>query len=201
MQNLQQVQHSEGFTQFELSKQLIQSKFFSRVKLSPSARLVLVVLCSHYPNIYPSVKTIQEEAGIASKESVFAALRELSKLGFILYETKRTNNYAFTGLFFRCLDVQKMDTNKQNMNKKKNKSFKNLSEKRYDTPIKESKLPKYYSNVHITGKNYPKYKPEKRIKESPLDLDREQALQFLDNLPARMQHTYFALELKKKWNL
>lgn len=160
-------------TQFELSKQLIQSKFFSKVKLSPSARLVLIVLCSHYPNIYPSIKTIQEEAGINSKQSVITALKELSKHGLILYETKKSNNYQFTGLFFNLLDVQKLETNKQS-NKKINKPFKNL--KKFESPQEgrsgfeqkgqltdQIKLPKYYHNTQITGINYPKWKKPENI--------------------------------------
>ncbi len=171
-------------TQFDLSAQLIRSRFFSKVKLSPSARLVLVVLCSHYPNIYPSLKTIQNEAGIASKQSVISALKELAQQGLLLYETKGSNHYTFTGLFFERLDVQKLDTNKQSRNKEINKPkiFQNSKYKQPD------------------GITYPKFQPERKRKESPLDLNREQAEDFLRNLPQRMQGSFFATELRKKWN-
>lgn len=171
-------------TQFDLSAQLIRSRFFSKVKLSPSARLVLVVLCSHYPNIYPSLKTIQNEAGIASKQSVISALKELAKQGLLLYETKGSNHYTFTGLFFERLDVQKLDTNKQGQNKEINK-FQKFQNSKFVQP----------------GITYPKYQPEQKRKESPLELDREGAEEFLRNLPQRMQGSFFATELRKKWNI
>jgi hypothetical protein len=185
-------------TQFELSKQLVMSKFFSKVHLSPSARLVLMVLCSHYPNIYPSIKTIQEEAGIASNKSVISALKELSGKGLILYETKNCNNYTLTSVFFAQIEGKNY-TQINNLNKKDNKDFKNFSN--FRTQPSET-LPKYHHNTHITGITYKKYEPEKQTKkESPLDLSREQAIEFLKNLPQRMQNTYFATELRKKWNL
>ncbi|NLF83135.1 MAG: helix-turn-helix domain-containing protein, partial [Candidatus Gastranaerophilales bacterium] len=133
-----------GFTQFELSKLLITSKFFTKNKLSPSARLVLTVLCAHYPSIYPSISTIMEESGIASKTSVINSLKELSQAGFILYETKNVNHYKFTAVFFEELGIEPKRYNNwysggtkignkqiiENKNKKKElKKFINFSEK------------------------------------------------------------------------
>lgn len=199
----------QKITQFELSKLIIQSKLFSKIKLTASARLVLIVLCSHYPNIYPSIKTIQEEAGISSKQSVFNSLKELSSKGLILYETKKSNIYTLTGLFFELIAVQKLDTNKKNNNKKNNKPFFKISEssipltvKKSDsrlTDFKKNDLPKYHSNCHITGINIPKYIPEEIKRETPLDMTKEQAIEFLNNLPKPLQNSFFAVELRKKW--
>ncbi len=183
---------TNDFTQFELSKQLITSKFFSQHKMSPSARLVLIVLTSHYPNIYPSIKTIQNESGIASKTSVINSLKELAKLGFILYETKNVNHYNFTLYFFESLEIEpegfkkytpggtKIE-HKQINNKINNKSYNN------------------FKNIEIS---YPKYqKPKYRDKQSPLDLSKGEAVEFLKNLPGKLQQNYFATELRKKWGL
>jgi len=203
MQNLAK----NSFTQFELSKLLITSKFFSKIKVSPSARLVLIVLCSHYPRMYPSIKTIQEESGIASKTSVISSLKELSGLGFILYETKNVNHYSFTSYFFESLKVEperyenwNCDSTKNEhkqinyQNNNKNNNFKIFSEEK-------RKQPKYYHNNHIKGINYPKYKPLNNKKESPLDMDKKQATEFIKNLPLNLQNSFFARELKKKWEL
>lgn len=201
MQNLAQ----KSFTQFELSKMIISSRFFSKFKMSPSARLVLIVLCSHYPNIFPSIKTIQEESGIASKTSVINSLKELSKLGVILYETKNVNHYTFTLYFFENLNIEPEGVKncKFDGTKIEHKQINNQINKKYEK-VKENreKLPKYHHNSHIIGINYPKYKrPEKIVKNSPLDFNKEQAIEFLNNLPGNLQNTFFAKELRKKWKL
>lgn len=208
-----------GFTQFELSKLLITSKFFTKIKLSPSARLVLTVLCAHYPTIYPSINTIMEESGIASKTSVINSLKELSGAGFILYETKNVNHYKFTTIFFEELGIVPLRYNdwssggtkighkqitKNKNNKKENnlKKFINTSEKSADDNIqRKDHYANKTNNAFFTGINYPKFKPQKQKKESPLDLNKEQAMEFLVNLPRVLQNSYFAVELRKKWGL
>ncbi|HSA06128.1 MAG TPA: helix-turn-helix domain-containing protein [Candidatus Gastranaerophilales bacterium] len=207
MQNLTGAAKN-NFTQFELSKLLITSHFFSKNKMSPSARLVLIVLCSHYPNVYPSIKTIQNESGIASKTSVINSLKELSKAGFVLYETKNVNHYTFTSYFFEILKVGPggyrdcSGGGTKIGHKQINKNINNKFEKKLNFLEKRGKEPKDYKNTYLTGINYPKWqKPIKHEKSSPLDLNEEQAISFLEKLPKSMHNTYFALELKKKWKI
>lgn len=38
-------------------------------------------------------------------------------------------------------------------------------------------------------------------KETPLDMSRDQAIEFLNKLPTTLQKSYFAVELRKKWSL
>ncbi len=190
------------FTQFELSKLIITTNFFSKNKMSPSARLVLIVLTSHYPNIYPSLKTIQNESGISSRTSIISSLKELSGSGFILYETKNVNHYSFTAYFFESLKIE------QGMCENCNSGSSKIEHKQINNKLnnktgkfKEFKG-KYHNNSHITGINYPKYqKPKNTEKKSPLDLNKQQSLEFIKNLPVSLQNSYFARELKKKWLL
>lgn len=194
MQHNNKTKHD--FTQFELSKLIITSHFFSTIKMSPSSRLILMVLCSHFPNIYPSIKTIQEESGIASKTSIINSLKELSKLGIIMYETKNVNHYSFTTYFFELLKVEPKQYNK----------CIDGGTKIEPKQINKQKINKFQKNKsnfsHITGIDYKKYKkPDYGEKQSPLDLNREQAIIFLNNLPKTLYNSYFAVELRKKWHL
>lgn len=191
------------FTQFELSKLIISTKFLSKNKLSPSARLVLIVLTSHYPNIYPSLKTIQEESGIASKTSVISSLKELSKAGFIFYETKNVNHYKFTQYFFESLDIEHQwyENCKESGTKIEHKQIKKQKNNKFLNKNNEKTYNNAY-NHQLTGINYPKYaKPKDLQKQSPLDMNKNQAIEFLKNLPENLQNSYFAIELKKKWIL
>jgi hypothetical protein len=160
-----------------------------------------------------------EESGIASKTSVINSLKELSGAGFILYETRNVNHYKFTSKFFeelvivpdRCKNwcssgtkIGHKQTN-ENKNNKLDKDFKKfIDESKHN--IKEENYRKNnqancLNYTHITGIHYPKFKPERRKKESPMDLNKEQAMEFLINLPRVLQNSYFAVELRKKWGL
>ena len=46
-----------------------------------------------------------------------------------------------------------------------------------------------------------KLENDKKNCSSPLDFNREQAINYLNNLPAILKTSYFAIELRKKWNL
>lgn len=203
MQNLQPTQ---DFTQFDLSKMLIQSGFYSKVKLQPTTRLILGVLVSHLPNIRPAIETIANEAGCNAR-TVEKCLCELKQKGLILITyTGRANNYKLTPYFFSMIlppeqtrqsipsDLPDCHPNKQ-QNKKTNKGFKIFFK------TDQTKLPKYHHNTHITGMNYPKWKPTEQKKESPLDLDETNAREFLEKLPLNMQNSFFAVQLRKKWNI
>lgn len=60
----------------------------------------------------------------------------------------------------------------------------------------DNKLPYGHSNVHITGRDYPKFTPKRQEKE---EMSRGQALEFILNLPQKMQNFGIALQLRKKW--
>lgn len=183
-------------SQFELSNLIRKCRLFSKIKLKPASRLVLESLVYHFPNIRIYIETLQEETG-CSEGSVKNALNELTEVGLILItRTGRSSIYKLTQKFFDLLEIEPQTDKKQSIrsteialphNKQNKKDFKKA--------VSNSNI------VHITGKNYPKYVPEKRVKESPLNLDKDQAIEFLNNLPAKMQNTFFALELRRKWEL
>ena len=48
---------------------------------------------------------------------------------------------------------------------------------------------------------YKKFIPEEVKKSSPLDFNKEQALEYLKNLPKCLHNGFFPRELRKKWGL
>ena len=46
-----------------------------------------------------------------------------------------------------------------------------------------------------------KIKADKKNISSPLDFNKEQAIEFINNLPVNLRNSFFAMELRKKWNL
>lgn len=145
----------QKITQFELSNQLIDSNLFKQIKLKTSSRLVLIVLCRYFPDIYPSMKTLQEKTGIGSKETLNDALKELKEKGLIIYSLgdKKSNVYKLTALFFSYLktvpgqygkaeygstDSVHNKTNNKIIKKPFNNNFNN-SEAKTKTPVQTKK--------------------------------------------------------------
>lgn len=95
-----------GFTQFELTQNLLQNLY--KFKLTPTAKLVLMYLSSCYnsqkADIFPKQKTIAQKTGI-SEASVIRAVCELHKAGLIISERKYTNRYKFTSYFLTSLGI------------------------------------------------------------------------------------------------
>ena len=92
---------TKAFTQFEFTTELLQN--LNKFKLSPTAKLVLLELSSHYNNsniVFPSMSYISEVLGV-SLSSVKQAIKDLINEGLII-KTKRGkvsgnhNLYAFT---------------------------------------------------------------------------------------------------------
>jgi len=62
---------------------------------------------------------------------------------------------------------------------------------------------------NLVSINYPSVEATKQLIESkmdvkigsPLEMTREQAVEFLENLMPELQDSYFAVELRKKWSL
>ena len=203
-----QLKHAEHeqCTQYELSNKLFDSDFFTKVSLKGSARLVLMVLCRYYPNIYPSMETLKKKSGIGSKDTINNALIELRDKGLIISETKHTNHYKFTAKFFTLLKIAPPQSKNKTTTSPifgPNKTNKQTIKKRVD--LKKFEKPhrsKYHHNTHITGIDYKKFeKPDFGDKVSPLALNKEQSKEFLDNLPKNLQNSFFARELRKKWRL
>lgn len=106
----------EQVSSFDLSRAITFSKFFSKIKLSPSTKLVLRALCDHWnPEkglMYPGQNFLAEATG-ASKRSVINSIFRLREKGIIL--TKRTKfglNYYFTKKFFELLELSNNKTTK-----------------------------------------------------------------------------------------
>ena len=190
-------------SQFELSNQIIDSDLFSKVKLTASARLVLIVLCRYYPNIYPCQNTISKKSGLSIR-SVINALSELKSKGLILVECNHSNTYRFTLTFFELAEIadstgktctkQRAEIAHNNTNYKNNKKSFNskiLSFQNQQGGIK-------YKSANETIKQIEK---DKETAVTPLDFDKIQAVEYLNKLPEFAQNGFYAKELKKKWKL
>src|ERR1035437_3568083 len=161
-------------SQFELSNQIIDSDLFSKVKLTASARLVLIVLCRYYPNIYPCQNTISKKSGLSIR-SVINALSELKSKGLILVECNHSNTYRFTLTFFELAEIadstgknctkQRAEIAHNNTNYKNNKKSFNskiLSFQNQQGGIK-------YKSANETIKQIEK---DKKMACTPLDFDK-----------------------------
>lgn len=224
-------QQPQSLTQFELCKELYTSSFFAKVQLTPSTKLVLMALANHYPKCFPSQQYIANKMGI-NVSTVERAIKELKIKGLIIYETKRVNNYKFTKMFFGLLGynissgitrakmtdesplndgksplkLQDKQTNEQKNNKhifyKKREIADNNSnirsfEKRY-----QRKKQDYRSNCHIEGPQYQEFKPQKFKSQSPMEMSKEQAIEFIEHMPQEIRvKSFFVKQLKQKWNL
>src|ERR1035437_7097211 len=97
-------------SQFELSKAITFNKFFSKVKLKASTRLVLRCLIDHWnPNkdyCFPKQNTIADETG-CSRKSVNTAIDELRSNGLILTngEIGEGLKYYLTAKFFELIEI------------------------------------------------------------------------------------------------
>lgn len=86
-----------GFTQFELTKRVLNN--LSQFRLKPTTINVLLYLTSCYnpknQYVFPKQKTIAAVFN-CSERSVVRAIQELVKEGLIIVECKYTNRYRFT---------------------------------------------------------------------------------------------------------
>lgn len=97
-----------NISQFELTKILYSSGILAECDLTPSAKLFLWALCSHYnpsnETMFPSQQTVAKKLGISEK-SAQRAVKELKTFGLIDYETKRVNHYVFGEKFFELVKM------------------------------------------------------------------------------------------------
>jgi DNA-binding Lrp family transcriptional regulator len=120
---------------FEIQRNIVRNALFSKVKLSPTARLTLLSLATYYnqetKTMYPSQSRLAREIGCRRPE-VCNSIREIEKIGLIISAGKLGENktYSFTKIFY---DLILSDIEPQN----------NLSEKqtppvgKTDTPLSE----------------------------------------------------------------
>ena len=232
-------------TSFDLSKAVTFSKIFSKIKLSPSARLILRCLIDFYnPNkglVYPGQKTIAECTG-AGEKTITNAVNELRSENLILTTKKGTSlNYHFSNKFFELVgftdNTRKnyvnepanfTDTCIEQKNKEQIKNKKNVFSFKTDFHAKYAdvldKLSEYDLEKYKMLKGYEKEdwllakrkstyqqqfsmdfkvktEEDKQNTGSPLDLTQDQAIEYLNNLPAILNNSFFAQELRKKWKL
>lgn len=227
---------------FDLSKAMTFSKIFNKVKLSPSARLVLRCLVDFYNPlkglVYPGQDFISASTG-ASLRSVKSSVEELRQAGLILTVKKGLKlNYYFSRKFFELLGIAPAEcknntkqsaeiapTCHEQHEKEQRKnivSFKSEFQEKYAdilSKFSEYDLKKYKALKGYEKEEYLKAKKKelfqaqsskeiqaniadnKKNTGSPLDFNKGQAIEYLNNLPAFLNDSYFARELRKKWSL
>lgn len=109
-----QKRNKECHTSFDICKALIQTRFYKKVKLTSTARLVLMCLASHWNhrtgNAYPTQMTIAEETG-STKMSVSKAIEELRNAKLIItVKYKCRLNYQLTNVLLGYLNEPEEST-------------------------------------------------------------------------------------------
>lgn len=125
-------------TQFELTKIIYESAFFAKIPLTPSSKLFLWALCTHYnpdnETMFPSQATVAKRLGMSEK-SAERAVKELKEKGLVDYETKKVNHYKFSQKFFSLVKMSVMSRqnvgcdDRQNVGQTNNKEQRNNKEK------------------------------------------------------------------------
>ncbi len=196
-----------NITQFELTKILYSSGILAECDLTPSAKLFLWALCSHYnPNnetMFPSQQTVAKKLGISEK-SAQRAVKELKNAGLIDYETKRVNHYVFGAKFFELVKMSGMkgqnvrDEGGQNVlltNKKEKKEQTDFSSfgfkkggnsnqgYRKKQEYQEQKPKRMVPNAEETRKLLEEREKIRAMGFNPYEYNREDALQWLKTIP------------------
>lgn len=132
------LEFKKTVTQYELTKIIYDSAFFAKVPLTPSAKLFLWALCTHFnpdnETMFPSQATVAKRLGMSEK-SAERAVKELKEKNLIEYETKKVNHYRFSQKFFSLVKMSvKIGQNvgsehRQNVGQTNNKEQKNNSKK------------------------------------------------------------------------
>ncbi len=196
-----------NISQFELTKILYSSGILSECNLTPSAKLFLWALCSHYnPNnetMFPSQQTVAAKLGISEK-SAQRAVKELKTLKLIDYETKRVNHYVFGPKFFELVKMSgmigqnvlkeggqnvRLTNNKEK--KEKQKEFSSFEKNKGNAGSKEGF--RQFKQDNLPNRRTPSVEETKKILEerekisamssNPQNFNREEALKWLENIP------------------
>lgn len=150
-----------GFSQFELSKRVLNNLY--KYDLKPIAKLVLLYLCDCYNpehrKMFPKQSTIAKKLGV-SEVSVTRAIQELHKEGLIISERKYMNSYRL-GQKIAC------ETSENEQNKMIDKTYQNEKQSIKMIPheheqIKEQNKPTNVEDFKIL-KEYAKSKGAKNV--------------------------------------
>ena len=187
-----------NISQFELTKILYSSGILSECDLTPSAKLFLWALCSHYnpqnKTMFPAQQTVANKLGISEK-SAQRAVKELKSHGLIDYETKRVNHYVFGEKFFELVKMSGMMgqnvlldggqnvllTNKKEKKEEQNVSFSNAYQKRYTE--QQETLKRRTPNVEETKKILEEREKISAMSFNPQEFDEKEALEWLRSIP------------------
>ncbi len=192
-----------NISQFELTKILYSSGILSECDLTPSAKLFLWALCSHYnpgnKTMFPSQQTVAKKLGISEK-SAQRAVKELKTHNLIDYETKRVNHYVFGEKFFELVKMSGMIgqnvlseggqnvrlTNKHEKKEEHAFSFSskkagNGQQKRYTGQKEEAK--RRTPNVEETRKILEEREKISAMSFNPQDFNEKEALDWLRSIP------------------
>lgn len=177
----------------------------NKFDLNPATLLVLIGLANHFnPDkniVFPSQEYLSIHLNI-SERSVVRAIKELIAKNLIIKSKKGSNNiYAFTSIFFDSLKMSPAKCQKDTRTSAK------MSPKHDNSKYKNKVV--NFQKTNDTSTNYPSAESTKKFINkmksvktgSPLDMDYEEAMNFLNKLLPELKNSYFARELRKKWNI
>jgi DNA-binding MarR family transcriptional regulator len=202
MQN-QNVKKQAKLTNLSLVNSIYSESIAKKFDLDLKSLVVLIGLASHYNDdkkiVFPSQEYLAEHLNI-SERSVIRSIKELLSKGLIIKSKNGLNNiYCFTNIFFEAV---KLSSNTCQVVTQKGDQLSLKHDK--SNKIKNSKI----LNFKKDGVNYQKaddileqIEKDKQESSSPLDFNREQAIEYLNDLPVFLKNSFFAIELRKKFNL
>lgn len=203
---------------FNLAQRLYTCGIASAFELNPTQLLVLIGLSSHFnPDksvVFPSQGYLAKKLNI-SERSVVRAINELVKKRLIVKSKNGNNNlYAFTSIFFDAVNMSETQrqSDTQVSDKMADKQY-NSNYKNNSTDFQKNKSSLSHLEDHLKRKNLIEQKhrlnqttqyiqDQKSIKAgSPLEFNKQQAIDYINNLGEFALNSYFAKQLKEKWNL
>lgn len=203
MAQIANYQQRQELTSFDLSKLITTSKIFSKVQLTPSAKLTfrsLLDFRNHKTGLtYPKQKTLAEATGL-TVASINRAIEELRKAKLII--TVKYNgrlNYSFTNFFYDLLkapeeSVTVADNNNVSCNNRIYKTAVDNSIIHITNNTKQIKEKTFFQNSgckNSTKELMRQYAQDKETAVSPFD-DRECAIEVLTRIlkPETQKHAF-----------
>lgn len=194
-------------TNFMIVNRVYSSGMAAKFDLNPTSLLVLIGLANHFnPEkniVFPSQEYLAKNLNI-SERSVVRAVKELLAKNLIFKTKNKLNNiYSFTKIFFESVDLS--GSGCQNVVQSGDKM--SCKHDKYNNKNNVVRFEKFGNDVK--GVNYPSCNDTKKLIEakqsvkrgSPLDMEYEDAIKFLDSLLPELRESYFARELRKKWKI
>lgn len=191
-------------TQFELLNNLVNN--LHKFQVTPTSKLVLLYLGKCWnPDkgyMFPRINTISRRVGI-SKSSVHRAIKELCKQGLIFYDTKSREKFVFTQVVFEICHIE------QKISQIEPQKTVNLTHTCHEQRTYKQKKKQNYFNkttsiypVDSINRTQTLLQEYKSIKTgSPLQMTRDQAIEYLNNLPPQLLRTRMNQKLIKKFML